>query len=126
MLWTLWGLGHDKSLTHSLTHKSQSHSLSISPSTNYLTSHHRSNSCRHPKLSPPSQAMSMSPLSLKRPRRQAPQEIKHLSSLTSPCQTFLHLTRPQLSHLSHLIVNLSFCTENHSFCSKNQNCIFLV
>ena len=45
-----------------LTHKSQSHSLSISLPTNYLTSlrrpssHHRSNSRRHPNLSPPSQA----------------------------------------------------------------------
>ena len=48
--------------SHSLTHKSQSHSLSISLLANYPTSlrcpgfHHQSNSHCHPNLSLPSQA----------------------------------------------------------------------
>ena len=39
-------------------------------------------------------------------------------------QALLHLTRPQHSHLPHLIVNSTFCSENRSFCSKNQICNF--
>ena len=42
----------------------------------------------------------------------------------SPRQALLHLTRPQLSHLPHHVVNSSFCNENRSFCSKNQICNF--
>ena len=42
----------------------------------------------------------------------------------SPRQALLHLTRLQLSHLPHLVVNSSFCNENHSFYSKNQICNF--
>ena len=84
------------SLVSLVTHKSQSHSPTLS-----LTNHNLTHSQSHlrpttqpftadpslrlsPKPSPPSQALSMSSLFLKRPRRQAPQEIKRLSSRTSP------------------------------------------
>ena len=57
---------------------------------------------------------------------QTPLLLPHLARLssTSPRQALLHLTRPQLSHLPHLVVNSSFCNENFSFCSKTQICNF--
>ena len=65
-----------------LSHFTTTHQPPLSsPTLTHSQSHH------WPKMSPPVQALS--PLSLKRPRQQAPQVIKHLSS---PRRTLIFLT----------------------------------